>query len=395
MPRTMVGRAAERAVLERLLRARGGVAVIEGEAGIGKSSLLAHLAGAAEGFTVLQGRATEYEGDLPYGPWREALEPHLAELGERRVSLLGLEDPEGLAAILPGWAQATAVVDRHGAHRALRDLLERLAAVRPLLVCLDDVHWADPATVDALAALVLRPPQARVLLALAARENQLPRAIRTDRATVIRLAPLSEAEAADLVGSAAGAVYAAAGGSPSYLEQLARVRAAGGEVPHVVAAAVDAELATLSTPARALLDGAAVAGDPFELDLAAAIAEPPGEPLAALDELLRAALVRPADAPRRVAFRHPIVRHAVYAAARGGGRLGAQARAAAALRRRGARPVALAHHVAHAAVTGDAEAVALLSEAATELRAGAPGNAARCLAAALRLDPADPVALRW
>src|SRR3954452_296364 len=227
----MVGRAAERGVLERLLQARGGVVVIEGEAGIGKSSLLAHLAGAAEGVTVLHGRATGYEGELPYGLWRAAREPHLAELGERRVSLLGLEDPEALAAVLPGWRRGTAVIDRHAAHRALRDLLERLAALRPLLVCLDDVHWADAATVDALAALVLRPPQARVLLALAARENQLPRAIRTDRATVIRLAPLSEAEAADLVGSAAGAVYAAAGGNPFYLEQLARVRAAGGEVP--------------------------------------------------------------------------------------------------------------------------------------------------------------------
>src|SRR5436309_3310683 len=84
---------------------------------------------------------------------------------------------------------------------------------------------------------------------------------------------------------------------------------AGGGVPDAVAAAVDAELATLSAPARGLLDAAAVAGDPFELDLAAAIGEQSDEPLAALDELLRAALVRPADAPRRFAFRHPIVRH--------------------------------------------------------------------------------------
>src|SRR3954452_25637874 len=112
----MVGRAAERAVLERLLQARGGVVVIEGEAGIGKSSLLAPLAGAAEGFTVLHGRATEYEGDLPSGPWRDALEPHLAELGERRVSLLGLEDPEALAAGLAGWRGGAAGIDRPCGH---------------------------------------------------------------------------------------------------------------------------------------------------------------------------------------------------------------------------------------------------------------------------------------
>src|SRR3954452_25583279 len=112
----MVGRAAERAVLERLLQERGGVAVIEGEAGIGKSSLLAHLAGPAEGFTVMQGQATGYEADPPCGPWREALEPHLAELGERRVSLLGLQDPEALAAGLAGWRGGAAGIDRPCGH---------------------------------------------------------------------------------------------------------------------------------------------------------------------------------------------------------------------------------------------------------------------------------------
>src|SRR3954452_11906439 len=266
----MVGRAAERGVLERLLQARGGVVVIEGEAGIGKSSLLAHLAGAAEGVTVLHGRATGYEGELPYGLWRAAREPHLAELGERRVSLLGLEDPEALAAVLPGWRRGTAVIDRHAAPRALRALLERLAALRPLLVCLDDVHWADPATVDALAALVVRPPRARARFALATRENQLPRplarAIGADRAQVLRLAPLSRDEAAALVGAPAAGVYDAAGGNPFYLEQLARVGALADGAPPAVAAAIEAELAALSGEARALLDAAAVAGDPFDLD---------------------------------------------------------------------------------------------------------------------------------
>jgi DNA-binding NarL/FixJ family response regulator/tetratricopeptide (TPR) repeat protein len=387
--RAMVGRAAECAVLESLVGSSGAV-VLTGEPGIGKSHLLAFLGerAAAAGCTVLAGRATEYEDDLPFGPWREALEPHLAELGERRVTLLGLEDPEALAAILPGLAPAAAV-DRHRGHRALRDLLERLAAARPLVVCLDDVHWADPATVDALAALVRRPPAAPVLLAVAAREGLAPRALAGTQ--VVAVGPLSEAEAGELIGRTQPGVYAASGGNPFFLEQLAR--APEGPVPATVTTALDAELARLSAPARGLLDAAAVAGDPFELDLAGAVAGL--EPLAPLDELLLTALVRPTDAPRRFAFRHPIVRHAVYAAAPGGWRLGAHARAADVLRRRGAGPVELAHHVEHAAVGGDTDAVALLAGAADALRATAPAAAARFYAAALRLATADTRGLRW
>ena len=122
--------------------------------------------------------------------------------------------------------------------------------------------------------------------------------------------------------------------------------------------------------------------------LAAAIAELP-EPAAlhALDELLVRALVRPADAPRRFAFRHPVVRHAVYVAAAGGWRLGAHARAAAELERRGAGPVPRAHHVQYAARPGDEDAIALLEAAAIELQSPAPATAAHYHAAALRLLP--------
>src|SRR6185312_13178852 len=87
----MVGRAPERAVVDETLRRGAGALVVEGEPGIGKSCLLGYAAETARaaGATVLTGRATEYEGDLPFGPWREALEPHVSELGERRVARLG------------------------------------------------------------------------------------------------------------------------------------------------------------------------------------------------------------------------------------------------------------------------------------------------------------------
>jgi predicted ATPase len=201
----------------------------------------------------------------------------------------------------------------------------------------------------------------------------------------------------ELVGEAGAALYARAGGNPFYLEQLARVpgdaspRARGDEdasVPAVVAAALAAELATLSSEAHRMLDGAAVTGDPFDPGLAADVADlPEREAFDALDELLARTLVRPVGAPRRFAFRHPVVRHAVYVAAPAGWRLGAHARAAAALARRGADTVQRAHHVEQAASPGDGEAVALLVAAGREARSHAPATAARFHAAALRLLP--------
>ena len=136
----MIGRAREREALSAALAAGSGVVVLEGEPGIGKSRLLAWAAEAA-GAEVLSARASEYEADLPYALWTEALDGEL---------------PEG---------------DRHGVHRALRSWLEERA---PVVVCLDDVHWADPASVDALAALVHRPPAGDVLLVLTTRTGQLP-----------------------------------------------------------------------------------------------------------------------------------------------------------------------------------------------------------------------------
>jgi DNA-binding CsgD family transcriptional regulator len=412
----LVGRAREREAIAGALRdlpeRPGTVVALEGEPGIGKSRLLGHLAAsaAAGGATVLGARASEFESDLPYALWTEALDDHLAELGERRVSRLGLADGAALAAVLPalaGVASEAAPGDRHRTHRAVRDLLERLAAVRPLVLWMDDMHWADPASLDALAALVSRPPAAPVLFAVAAREGQLPERLalalvgahRDDRVLALRLSPLSETEAAELVGEAASAIYPQTGGNPFYLEQVARVSGAARfargaveeSVPPAVAAALAAELSALAPDARRLLDGAAVAGDPFEPALAAAVAElDERAALRALDELLARALVRPGEGPRRFAFRHPVVRHAVYTATPPGWRLGAHARAAEELERRGAGPVERARHIEHAARPGDEHAIELLGSAAAELGPRAPRIAARFHAAALRLLPDDP-----
>jgi DNA-binding NarL/FixJ family response regulator len=238
-----------------------------------------------------------------------------------------------------------------------------------------------------------------VLVAFAVREGQAPRPVASAVAaalrdgTLARIAPrpLDEEQAAKLVGAAAEAVYADSGGNPFYLEQLARGHgsASGGfhleGVPDRVVAALASELEALSPSARVLVDAAAVAGDPFDLPLAARFAKLE-DPTTALDELVERTLVR-ADGPGRFAFRHPVVRRAVYEGARPAWRVAAHDRAAAALRERGATAVALGHHVEQAAAPGDEDAIALLETAASELRVTAPASSARLRAAALRLLP--------
>ena len=162
----------------------------------------------------------------------------------------------------------------------------------------------------------------------------------------------------------------------------------GVEVPATVVAALAEELGLLPEGARRVLEGAAVAGDPFDPDLAGAAAGVSGAAaIDALDHLLALDLIRATDVPRRFRFRHPLVRRAVYEAAPGGWRLGAHERTAAALAERGAPASARAHHVETAAREGDGEAVAVLREAGEAAALRAPASAARWFAGALRLLP--------
>ena len=223
-----------------------------------------------------------------------------------------------------------------------------------------------------------------MLLALAYREGQAPDAlvaalgdaVRAARAERLAPAPLSRAEAAALCGGDRHCAALRAQRRQSVLSRAARPSAArggsaatlgpgGAGIPAAVAAALAGELDALPGEARRVLDAAAVAGEPFEPELVADVADLGEEvTLAALDALLEPALIRPTATPRRFAFRHPLIRHAVYAAAPGAWRLHAHARAAAALARRGAGPVERAHHVEHAARRGDRAAIDLLADAA-------------------------------
>ena len=160
-------------------------------------------------------------------------------------------------------------------------------------------------------------------------------------------------------------------------------------MPAGVAALLAEELAELSATARLVVWGAAVSGDAFDPELAAAAAATTeSEALAALDELLASDLVRATDVPRRFRFRHPLVHHAVYDSVPGGWRIAAHQRCAAALAERGAPVTALARHVELSARPGDLAASEVLAEAGYSAAHRAPATAARWFEAALRFLPA-------
>jgi DNA-binding CsgD family transcriptional regulator len=264
--------------------------------------------------------------------------------------------------------------------------------------------------VELLCALLRRPPAGPVLLATALRPRQaaarlagaLHRAADTGLLTRIELSGLTLDDARRLLGPdiddrLVPSLHAESGGNPFYLRQLAQFRRDGAVtagtpldigVPTAVAAALGDELATLDGATRRALEAAAVAGDPFLLEVAAAAAALPETAVAdALDELQRRDLVRPADVPRRFRFRHPLVRRAVYGSAPAGWRLGAHERCAQALADRGVPVAGRAHHVIQAARGGDLAAVGLLRDAGKAVVGRAPGEAARWFSAAIDLLP--------
>ena len=422
----LVGRAYELDVLEQMLdeldRGHPGAVELVGEPGIGKTRLLGELAARAElrGQLVLFGSASELERDLPFSVFVDALDEYVESLDPKQLATLADDVRAELAHVLPsladlGGGRALALQhERYRSHRAVRALLERLTEATPLVLVLDDLHWADAASVELLSALLRRPPAAHVVTVLALRPRQvserlaaaLERAQRATALTRIELEAMTPTEARELLGecvdaASAAILYEESGGNPLYLEQLARsleqdgrdpssrgIAVSGIEVPPAVAASLGEELALLSHFGRLVLEGAAVAGDPFEPELAAAAAATSEDvAMDAVDELLQRDLIRPTDVPRRFRFRHPLVRRAVYESTAGGWRLGAHERCAEALAGRGVGPSGRAHHVERSARQGDPAAVAVLREAGEAAARLAPSTAARWFGAALRLLP--------
>jgi ATP/maltotriose-dependent transcriptional regulator MalT len=419
--RALVGRARElvelEGALDQLAAGEPCLVRIVGEPGIGKSRLLAEICrrGEDHGYLVLDGRAAEFERDIPFGLIVDALNDYLGSLAPSVLRALDEDLVQELAAIFPslprqprGAASGGEGAERYRLHYAVRSVLERLAKSQPILLALDDVHWADAASVEMLTHLVRRF-RGPLLTAVAYRQapTRLLAALdgtgRTNSGSRLELAPLTSEEAQRLIGpgvddATRAILFRESGGNPFYIEQLVRashrhrIRAARRSdrsreaVPRAVIAAIHEELIAVSDESRLILEAAAVAGESFEPELIGAIAERDLAPvLKALDELLEFDFIRPTDAPRRFRFRHPIVRRAVYDGMPHGWRIGAHARAAAALAAAHAPASARAHHVENSATAGDEQAIELLVQAGRDAAPRAPETAGRWLLAATRL----------
>jgi DNA-binding SARP family transcriptional activator/tetratricopeptide (TPR) repeat protein len=282
----LVGRERELRDLERAWSAagdgRGGLLLVEGEAGIGKTRLLEAVAALAErtGGRVLRSRCHPTERSLFLQPYVDALrpvlldqrEPVLAELLSGHEAVWTTLLPE-LAEVLPArpWESGTATIRRRRAYDAVVAVVRRLTVRRPLLLEVDDLHDGGAASVDLLGYLAQRLAGARVLLVAGVRtEHQETVARLADRAERIRLGALPRS-AVDALASAAGlavhgpVVMARTGGHPLSVVECLRALAAGDTgVPASLADAVSSRVASLAREARDAVEAASVLGHRVE-----------------------------------------------------------------------------------------------------------------------------------
>ena len=339
---SLIGRTEELARLhEHLTRAEagsGGMLLLSGEAGVGKTRLLGELAASAGG-AVLRGAAHE-DSTIAYGPVVEALRCYL------RAEPDGLRDcgPLGaqLALLLPELGRPPKQSDRTALEESVRLAFATAAGSRGGLLLLDDLQWSDTATLELLAGLAPTLADLPLLAVAAYRSDELPRehALRRMRnelrrmgnLTEIALEPLDADGTASLVEQVLGqapsralvrAIHHRAQGLPFFVEELSAALGAEGRlhpgrsglelaegsdvtVPETVRDAVLLRTAGMTEAGRLAAEVAAVAGSEFGLDTVAELA---GE--AGTAELLESTLVSEGD-DGRASFRHALVRDALY-----------------------------------------------------------------------------------
>ena len=202
----LLGRSAELssidAALDRLRERRPCALAIVGEPGIGKTRLLSELAARADvrGCIVLRGGASEFERELPFWIFVDALDAYVHALPHERLADLDERSRTELGWVLPAMGTPNPSPGARGdarlrTHSAVRALLENLSREKPLVLLLDDVHWADSGSIELLGAIFRRPPAAPVMIAVGLRPRQLPGRLSAvvERATRDRLAHSSRA----------------------------------------------------------------------------------------------------------------------------------------------------------------------------------------------------------
>ncbi|HMH91174.1 MAG TPA: AAA family ATPase [Streptosporangiaceae bacterium] len=357
-PGVFVGRKSEtvlcREVLSQVIHGRGRVLVIDGEPGIGKSSQLGVLLRMARSCdcTVLLGHADDLSQQFPMRVMLDCLGGAFAAADPRQAELAGLTGD-------PGPAGRSAVL----VQRVL-DLVAQLCARSPVVLAIDDLHWADDDSLLAWRRLTEVTPDLPLLLVATwcpvphrAELTTLKQQLVAREQALISLGPLAAEEVTELVGILAGGEPTArlsrlterAGGNPLYVTELVdalvrseRLQVADGtadivtgQEPRAVATAISERLNFLSAETNRMLRFAALLGRNFSAAEVAAVADRTPEQLApTLSEAQAARVVAEADG--RLNFRHLLIRQALYDSMPGALRLALHRQAAQSLAEAGA-----------------------------------------------------------
>jgi len=313
------------------------VALVSGDAGMGKTRLVAELAtvAAARGFMVLSGRCAELGDSVPYLPLADALHsaatatPALADAIAARP-VLGLLLPDRGATQMAG-SEAPGMAQQQ-LFGAVLGMLAELAGKTPVLLVLEDMHWADRSTRDLLTFLSRVLHRERVAVIATYRTDDLHRGhplravaaelLRLPSVTAVEVGPLRDEAMAEhlaalaqypLEAAALEVIIRRAEGNTYYAEELLAASACGSDLPAGLAELLLARLQRLSEAGQQVVHAAAVAGRRVEDDLvrqACGLEEPEYEQ--AVREAVANQLLVP-DGDEGYAFRHALLREAAYA----------------------------------------------------------------------------------
>src|ERR1700752_35486 len=391
------------ALVGALVRGRGGVLVIEGPPGIGKSRLLTELMALADesGVRTLFGEAFEYQQTVPFFALF--------------MATLGAHPPVGDAKALRRLGGSEGL--RYWVVHDLADAIYSAAAQTPLAIVLEDIHWADNGTLLVLRSLATARPDVPVLWVLTVRsgaggpgvQETLSVLQRAD-AAVLRVAAMSAGAVAEMVSDVVRAnadaslltLAAKAHGNPFLVRELigglgeegrltvsgGRAVASGQGLPRRLGAGMQQRLDLLSSGARDVVRVAAVLPDRFSAGLLAAMLDrQPASLLAAIGEAVRADLL--VEDGEQLRFRHDLLREATRQSLPQSLRRAMERQSASLMLSMGAAPAEVATQLARSAEPGDREAISALRQAAQSVGNSDASAAADLTKCALELLAAD------